>query len=134
MHKAILIAVAIALLSATSAQASTTARDPRVPALQRTVAALSAKVLALQAQVDQNANALNHEIDLGTCRFVYQSHFNFVVLNVFATIIGSGGYPDSTPSDAGACSRVGITPPRFLAAVERSPFATLPYLLSAMTR
>ena len=118
-------AIVAALSIIGTAAASGTARDPRVPALQRSVSVLAAKVGALQAQVNQNATVINHEIDLATCRWTFQSHFNYGVLNIFAALIGSDGYADQTPSDNGACQRVGINPPRTFASVGRSPFNTL---------
>lgn len=108
----ILLAVIAALIAvvAGSANAASQARDPRVPALQRQVAVLT--------------SALSHEIDLGTCRWTYQSHFNYGVLNIFAIMIGEAQTADQTPSDNGACSRVGLTPPRAFKA-KASPFDTL---------
>lgn len=130
----VVVALAAALSLTAVATAGTVARDPRVPALQ-------AKVAALQAQVNQNANVLNAQIDLNACKWTYQSHFNYAVLNIFATIIGTAGYPDQTASDNGACSRVGISPPAKYRLVEgvtvytpRAPFGTLVGWLAAIAQ
>jgi hypothetical protein len=120
------VAIVAALSIIGTAAASSTARDPRVPALQQ-------KIAALQAQVSQNAKVLNQQIDLSTCRWTYQSHFNYGVLNIFAIMIGEAQTPDNTPSDNGACARVGMNPPRFLS-VQKSPFSTLVGLLAAVSR
>ena len=98
MSRYIILACLAALIAAGSATAAPQARDPRVPALLQQVARLT--------------NALVFEHDLGTCRWTYQSHFNYGVLNIFALMIGEAQTADATPSDGGACSRVGMNPPK----------------------
>jgi hypothetical protein len=131
----VLIAAALtALICAGTGFATTTARDPRVPALQRQVASLTQQVNSLRNVVNGNATVLNQAIDLSTCRFVYQSHFNYAVLNVFNALLGNPQSADPTPSDNGACARVGITPPRRTLAAHLSPFSTMVGLLSSVAR
>lgn len=110
----------LALIGATGATAASAARDPRVPALQQQVAKLKRDVAIL-------ANAIIHDEDLSTCRFIYQSHFNFAMLDLIALGFGLDPVADSTPSDQGACQRVGIAPPtnRSLASARIDPFGSL---------
>jgi hypothetical protein len=86
MKAVIALIVAALVLIPTAATAASAAKDPRVPALQR-------EVKALQAQVSQNATALNQQMDQSTCKWAYQSHFNFGVLNIFALMLGQPQLP-----------------------------------------
>lgn len=106
-----------ALVATSAATASPVARDPRVPALQR-------QVQTLQHQLGTVTQAVLRDEDIATCRWAYQSHINFGFLNLFAAMLGASPYQDTTPSDNGACQRVGMNPPRrtFQAS---SPFAQL---------
>jgi hypothetical protein len=97
-----IIAVVVAALSITATAAA--ASDPRVPALQR-------KVAQQQRQIATLTNAVLHDEDLATCRAVYQSHLNYGFLNLFSIMLGYPQVSDTTPSDNGACQRVGIQPP-----------------------
>lgn len=100
MKAVVALIIAALVLIPAAATAASAAKDPRVPALQR-------EVKALQAQVSHNATALNQEMDQSTCKWAYQSHFDFGVLNIFALMLGQPQIADTTGSDNGACARTG---------------------------
>lgn len=129
----LLISAALVLALAGTAAAAPSARDPRVPTLQRQVRSLQTQVTELQNVVNNNATVLNRAVDLADCRFVYQFRFNVAVLDIFAAMFGAAPYSGGFPSDNGACARVGISPPTRLLA-GRSPLTALKYLLVAVGR
>jgi hypothetical protein len=110
---AVLVVIVLCAIVAAQASAAPAARDPRVPALQR--------------QVAQLTTALSHEVDLNQCEWTYQSHYNYGVLDILSMVIGSDRVTDATPSDGGACNRVGITTPTRTMQALKSPFA-LPFV------
>jgi len=103
-----ILALLVALILASSASA---ASDPRVPGLQRKVTALQAQVADLQYQLSGLQFQLIKTDDRELCRWVYQSHLDYDYLNMFAVVFGQVQTPDATPSDGGACARVGLAPP-----------------------
>jgi hypothetical protein len=127
MKAVVALIIAALVLIPAAATAASAAKDPRVPALQR-------EVKALQAQISQNATALNQQMDQSTCKWAYQSHFNFGVLNIFALMLGQPQIDDTTASDNGACARTGIAPPSRFLNTQRSPFQTLVGMLALLTR
>lgn len=110
--KIILAAALTALVCAGTVGASSQARDPRVPALQRQVNALSNKVNSLTATFNSNVDIFNRNFDLAECRFVKQIKFNIAVLDVFNALLGEAPSGLQPPSDNGACARAGQSPPR----------------------
>lgn len=121
--KAVITAALIAALTLVLSGVAQAASDPRVPALQRKVAALTKAVL--------------YDEDLSTCHWTYQSHINYGFLNLFEDLIyGAAQTADSTPSDKGACQRVGMNPPayRSAASVKLDPFGSLVSLQLASQR
>jgi hypothetical protein len=104
MKKAVAVLLAVVALACAAAASANAASDPRVPGLQR-------QVTRLQQQMRTLVTVIVHDEDLATCRAVYQSHFNYGVLNIFNLMLGSPQIADQTGSDNGACSRVGISPP-----------------------
>ena len=124
-------AVVLALVLVPPAMSAS--RDPRVPALQRQVKALQAEVASLSSQVGSLSATVNsvkgvitRDEDINTCLFMHQGHFNNAVINVFAAMLGNPQVADTTPSDNGACARVGLTPPARRVA-SSSPFASVTY-------
>lgn len=121
------LAVAAVLLL-TVASAASAATDPRVPGLQRQVTALKRQLAVL-------TSAVIHDEDLATCRSVYQSHVNFGMLDLWAILLGEPQPADTTGSDNGACSRVGIAPPTSRVLASRlDPFGSLVALQLQLTK
>lgn len=122
------ITVTLAILAALAlsgvASASSSTRDPRVPALQ-------AQIRTLQARVAEITSVVNRNADVAECRFAYQFRFNVGVLNIFALMLGAAEYSGGYPSDNGACARVGQAPPGRRALQSASPLG-LPGLLVSM--
>lgn len=122
------LVVLAALLSVSAASA---ASDPRVPALKRQVATLTARVNELTNVVNNNADVLERVAATETCDWAYQGYFNIAVLNVFNAMFGEPPYNGAYPNDQGACAKVGRTPPHGYR-VSTSPFDTLNYRLSLL--
>jgi hypothetical protein len=128
-RRRVVLAILVVVISVISVQAAGAASDPRVPALQRKVAALNEAVVELQRVVTTQSQMLQRAIDTETCHYVYQFHINVSVYNIFATLIGVAPYNGGVPSDGGACQRIGVaTPYAFMA---NSPLAGLGAMIGA---
>lgn len=138
--KTVVMSLAVVLALVLVAPAMSASRDPRVPALQKQVKALrgevaslssqvgslSSQVTSLSATVNSVKGVITRDEDINTCLFIHQGHFNNAVVNVFAAMLGNPQVADTTPSDNGACARVGLTPPARRVA-NSSPFASVTY-------
>jgi hypothetical protein len=106
MRKCVIIAIAIAVVFPSSAFASSQARDPRVPGLQRQVNSLNQQVAALNARVQ-------HDALVQGCFIATQLNIDVGLLNIWNTFLGE---PEDTDhfSDNGACAAIGLPTPRAL--------------------
>jgi len=92
-----------------ASSSATAARDPRVPALQKQVAALQHQVAFDEA--------------LAECRWTTQLDIDIDVNNIFAAMFNLAPYSGPIPNDRGTCAAVGLPspqPPRALSSA--SPF------------
>jgi hypothetical protein len=110
-----LAALATVLAVAGTSAASSAAKDPRVPALQRQVATLTSQLTTLQQQVQ-------HDELVVTCGFTTQQAYNIANLNLWAAVAGMAPYSGPAPNDGGACAKLGLPAPsaRSLQAAMRS--------------
>jgi hypothetical protein len=116
---ALFVSIILAALIAASTVSAAT-RDPRVPALQRQVAALNAR-LAQAVQI------INHNADVMDCNTAWYNEDWNVNWQLWSLLLNMMPPPLFDISDNGACTRIGRTPPsgvRTLAA-HRSPFDTV---------
>jgi hypothetical protein len=90
-------ALATVLAVAGTSAAGSAAKDPRVPALQKQVA-------ALQQQVQ-------HDELVVTCGAATQQAYNIANVNLWATLLDSPQYSGPQPDDGGACAKLGLAPP-----------------------
>lgn len=121
--KVLLILVAgFALAAPTAASAGTAAKDPRVPALQRQVAALTTQVAEIRSHVQKQELAFS-------CFVATQLNIDLGFLNIFNAMFGQPNDPTHI-SDNGSCAAIGAPTPRRLAGVV-SPFGTLPFLIDS---
>ena len=97
-------ALATVLAVVGTSAAGSAAKDPRVPALQKKVAALDAEVTTLQQQVQ-------HDELVVTCGFATQQAYNIANLNLWATLVSAPQYSGPQPNDGGACAKLGLPPP-----------------------
>jgi hypothetical protein len=113
--------VAVLAVAGTSA-AGSAAKDPRVPALQKQVAALTSQATTLQAQVQ-------HDELVVTCGFATQQAYNIANLNLWATVAGMAPYSGPAPNDGGACAKLGLPAPSARSLAAHSPVGALQALI-----
>jgi hypothetical protein len=99
-----LAALATVLVVAGTSAASSTAKDPRVPALQRQVATLTSQVTTLQQQVQ-------HDELVVACGFATQEAYDIANLNLWAAVLDQAPYGGPAPDDGGACAKLGLPAP-----------------------
>jgi hypothetical protein len=99
-----LMALATVLALAGTSMAGSAAKDPRVPALQKKVAALTSQVATLQQQVQ-------HDELVVTCGMATQDSYNIANLNLWFTLLNQPLYSGPAPNDGGACAKLGLPAP-----------------------
>ena len=98
------VALLATLALAASATAASEARDPRVPALQRQVAALNSQVKTLQ----QNLVAV---AATEACDNTWQTALTITLSDLVFAIIDEPPYSGTWPSSNGACAAIGRSDP-----------------------
>jgi hypothetical protein len=120
-------AVLAALVVAGTSAAGPAVKDPRVPALQKRIAALESQVGTLQQQVQ-------HDELVVTCGFATQQAYNIVNLNLWATLVGASPYSGPGPDDGGACSKLGVPAPSVRSLAAHGSLAPLESALRSQLR
>jgi hypothetical protein len=122
-----LAVLATVLLVAGTAAAGSTAKDPRVPALQKKVTALGTQIGILLQQVQHDELVL-------ACGFAQQDAYNILNLNLWATLLGVPAYNGPGPNDGGACAKLGLPAPSSRSLASRSPLGAIAGLLGTQLR
>jgi hypothetical protein len=122
-----LAALATVLVVAGTSAAGSTAKDPRVPALQKKVTALETQIATLQQQVQHDELVL-------TCGFAQQDAYNILNLNLWATLLGVAAYNGPAPNDGGACSKLGLPAPSSRTLPGHSSLGAIAGVLGAQLR